>query len=155
MKFAGKIVISAGILCVLMMYSGCKKDNPPPVLVTDQQLDLLSKGPWKATAVTLDGADKKADYAVFELTMTGTKGQTTFNFTCAGRPTLSPWPQSGNFIFDATTPTTTLTRNDTPPVTVTYAVTATNLTMSFQFSGNGYNARVGNVKGVWNFTFSQ
>jgi hypothetical protein len=155
MKFAGKILFALGIVAFLMMYSGCKKHQTEPEPITDQQLDLLTKAPWKVTAVTLDGVDKKSDYANFQLTMTGTKGQTTFNFTTSGRPSLSPWPASGNFTFDGTNPATTLSRNDTPPVSVTYAATATNLTMSFQFSGNGYTARIGNVKGVWNFTFSQ
>ncbi len=155
MKFAGKIVFALGIVGSLMMYSGCKKHHTEPEPIPDKQLGLLSTGPWKVTAVTLDGVDKKADYANFTLTMSGTKGQTTFNFTTAGRPTLSPWPASGNFTFDDTNPSTTLSRNDTPPVAVTYSATATQLIMSFTFSGNGYTARVGNVKGVWNFTFSQ
>jgi hypothetical protein len=155
MKLAGKIVFSLGIVCFLFMYAGCKKHNPAPVPVTDQQLDLLTKGPWKVTAVTLDGTTQMTDYANFALSLTGTKGQTIFNFTTAGRPSLSPWPASGTFTFDATSPATLLSRNDNPPVAVTYAATSTQLTMSFSFAGAGYINRVGNVKGVWVFTFGQ
>jgi hypothetical protein len=155
MKFAGKIVFAVAIVGSLMMSPGCKKHKPDPVPVTDQQIDLLSKGPWKVSTVTLDDVDKKADYTAFQLTMTGTKGTKTVNFNTSGRPSLSPWPANGNFTFDDTNPTTTMTRNDTPPVVVTYTATATNLSMNFQFSGNGYTARIGNVKGQWKFTFTQ
>jgi hypothetical protein len=137
------------------MYAGCKKHNPAPVPVTDQQLDLLTKSTWKVTTVTLGSVPKTSDYPNFTLTITGTKGQTIFNFTTAGRPSLSPWPASGNFTFDADAPLTKLSRNDTPPVAIQYAATATNLTMSFSFAGNGYTNRVGNVTGDWVFTFGQ
>lgn len=154
MKFAGKIVLALGIVCFLMTYSGCKKNPPAPVPVTDQQLDLLTKSPWNATGVTLDGVDKMSDYANFVLTMTGTKGNPQFTFSTAGRPTLSPWPLNGNFTFDSNSPATKLSRNDTPPVAVDYTATASTLTMNFDFNGNGYTARIGSVKGHWIFTFS-
>jgi hypothetical protein len=122
--------------------------------VTDEQLDLLTKAPWKVAAVTLDGVDKMADYTNFRLTLTGTKGQTTFNFATFGRPSLGPWSLSGQFTFDGTSPTSKLSRNDTPAVSVTYVVSAANLTMSFQFNGLGYVGRIASVNGTWNFTFS-
>jgi hypothetical protein len=152
MKFASKIVLALGIVCFLMMYEGCKKHKDEPVPFTDQQLDLLNKAVWKVTAVTLGGVDKMSDYANFQLTLSGTKGQATFNFTTSGRPALSPWPSSGQFTF-VTGSTTDLSRNDTPPVIVQYAVTATNLNMSFSFAGSGYTNRTANVTGDWIFTF--
>lgn len=155
MKFASKIMLLIGISCGLMLYSGCKKKEPAPEPVTDQQLDLLTKGPWKISAVTRDNVNEISNYTGFTLTLTGTKGQTTFGFSTGGRPVLSAWPSTGNFTFDATNPTTVLSRNDTPPVSVTYSVNSTQLTMSFQYSGGGYPARVGVVSGLWNFTFTQ
>ena len=153
MKFAGKIVLALGIVCFLMTYAGCKKKKDEPVPIADQQLDLLTSAPWKATGVTLGGVDKMVDYANFTLTMTGTKGNPQFAFSTAGRPSLSPWPANGNFTFDSASPATKLSRNDTPAVAVDYTATASTLTMSFQFNGNGYTARVGSVKGDWVFTF--
>jgi hypothetical protein len=122
------------------------------VPIPDQQLDLLSKT-WKVTAVTLDGTDKMPDYPSFQITFSGTKGQTTFNYSTTGRTPspLYPWAKTGTLTFDGTTPATKLTRDDN--AIVTYGVTATQLTASFQFSGNGYAARVGNVQGLWSFTF--
>ena len=160
MKFAGKIAFAAGIVCFLMMYSGCKKHKDEPEPVTDVQLKLLTNtfAPlgqvWKATSVTL-GTVPNSDYPNFQLTLTGTKGQSQFGFMTSGRPALSPWPANGNFTFDATNPTTTLTRNDIPSVIVKYTATATQLVMSFNFSGAGYPARIGNVKGDWVFTFGK
>ena len=153
MKFAGKIALALGIVCFLMTYSGCKKKKEEPVPIADQQLDLLTKAPWKATGVTLDNVNKMSDYANFTLTMTGTKGNPQFSFSTAGRPSLSPWPANGNFTFDTASPASKLSRNDTPPVAVNYTATASTLTMSFNFTGAGYTARVGSVKGDWTFTF--
>jgi hypothetical protein len=157
MKFAGKILFLAGALCFLMTYSSCKKkhDEVPPI--TDQQLDLLTKGnsvAWNLTAVTRDGIDQKSDYPAFVLTLTGSHGQTKFGYSTSGRPALSSWPPSGNFTFDATSPTTKLSRDDNPDISVTYSATATQLIMSYPYSGSGYTARVGNVNGNWVFTFA-
>jgi uncharacterized membrane protein (UPF0136 family) len=122
--------------------------------VMDQQLDLLTNTtPWKVVAVTLGGVDKMSDYTNFQLTMTGTTGQPAFNYSTSGRPSLGPWPSSGQFTF-VTASTTDLSRNDTPPVIVQYAVTASNLNMSFSFAGNGYTNRTTNVTGDWIFTFN-
>ncbi len=153
MKLTGKIIFIAGVVCFMMTYSGCKKHHDEPIPITDQQLDLLSKTAWKVTAVTLDGTDKMSDYSSFTITFSGTKGQATFNYTTAGRTPspLYPWAKTGTLTFDGTGPATKLTRDDAVPIT--YAVTATQLTASFLFSGNGYAARVGNVQGAWIFTF--
>jgi len=151
MKVAGKILVGLMVIGVLMTYTGCKKKKGDPEPITDQQIEKLSK-PWKVTTVTLDGVDKKSDYANFTITLSGTKGTTSIGYTTTGRPALSPWASSGSFTFDATTPETKLTRDDSVPVT--YSVSETSLQASFQYSGAGF-ARVSAVKGQWVFTFGQ
>jgi hypothetical protein len=151
MKSAVKLFVILCASCVMLSYSGCKKKPPEPEPITDQQLDILTKGTWKATAVTLGGV-AQTGYTGFQITFTGTKGQTTFQYASTGRPALSAWESSGTLTFDAVTPATTLGRDD--GVTVTYGASSTQLTMSFQYNGNGYS-RVGEVSGQWAFTFSQ
>jgi hypothetical protein len=155
MKFLFNVLAIALISGVLAVQSSCKKHPETPEPVTDQQLDKLTKGPWKMSAVTRDNVDESSNYPGFTLTLTGTKGQTTFGYSTTARPSTSPWPGSGTFTFDATNPTTTLARNDNPPLAVTYSVTDTNLTMSFQYSGSGFQSRTGVVNGLWVYTFTQ
>ena len=154
MKLAVKIIFLLGVSCSLMLYSGCSKKHPAPPSITDQQLDLLTKSAWKVTAATKDNVDVKSpDYSSFQLTLSGAKGQKTIDYTTSGRTgTKYPWAQSGKFVFDDNSPATTLTRDD--GVIVTYAATATQLTMSFDYSGPGFNARTDIVTGNWLFTFS-
>ncbi len=156
MKLAFKTIFILGVSCSLLFYSGCSSKHPAPPVITDLQIDLLTKSVWKATAVTKDGKDVLSpDYSSFTMTLTGTKGQTApfVNFTTGGRTgTKYPWATTGKLTFDATNPATTLGRDD--GVTVTYAATATQFTMSFTYNGPGFNARTGVVTGLWQFTFS-
>jgi hypothetical protein len=152
MKFLLNLLCIGVISGVLVLQSGCKKHHSEPEPVTDQQLDLLTKQPWKIASATRD--DNAEDYTGFVLTLSGTKGQTTFGFSTAGRPSTSAWPSSGTFTFDATNPTTTLSRNDTTPITVTYSVSASSLIMDFQYSGSGFQSRTGVVNGQWHFEFT-
>ena len=139
-----------------MLYSGCSKKHPAPPSITDQQIDLLTKGAWKVTAATKDNVDEMAIYGNVVMTITGAKGQTatpiTMTYTISGRTSTKkyPWQASGKFDFDPTDPATILTRDGAE--VVTYAVTATQLTMSFNYGGPGFIAREGVVTGNWLFT---
>ena len=157
MKSAGKIIFILGVCGSLMFYSGCSKKNPAAPSITDQQLAILTKGTsvtWKVSAVTKDNIDEKnPDYASFAMTLTGAIGSTDVGYSTAGRTgTKYPWAaQNGKLTFDTTNPATTLLRDD--GVVVTYAVTASQLIMSFNYSGPGFNARTSVVTGIWQFTF--
>jgi hypothetical protein len=157
MKLTSKIIFVLGVCSFLMLYSGCNKKHPAPPSITDQQIDLLGKSVWKVTAVTKDAVDQIADYATFTMTITGTKGATSVKYSTSGGKSgfKYPWAANGTLTFDTVNPATTLTRDDTPAVIVTYAATATQLTMSFNYSGPGFTAtRSQVVTGQWVFTFS-
>lgn len=149
-----KILTLIGLVAVLLTYSNCGDDPAPPEPLTDVQLGKLAKT-WKINTVTLDGVDKKADYPTFTLTLTGTKGNTSFGYTTSGRPTLSPWKASGSWEF-GTAPETQMIRDKgtADELAMTYAVTETTLSITFTFNGAGYPARTGVVKGVWIYTFN-
>lgn len=150
---AFKILTLVGLFGILLTYSSCKKDDPEPEPITDVQLEKLAK-PWKIDAVTLDGVDKISDYTNFTLTLTGTKGNTSFGYSTTNRPSLSPWKASGSWEFGSAVETQIIRDKGTPDeLAMTYAVTETTLSITFTFNGDGYPARTGVVKGQWNFKF--
>jgi hypothetical protein len=150
---AFKILTLIGLFGILLTYSSCKDDPAPDEPLTDVQLGKLAK-PWKINTVTLDGVDKITDYTNFTLTLTGTKGNTSFGYSTTNRPSLSPWKASGSWEF-GTAPETQMIRDKgtADELAMTYAVTETTLSITFTFNGDGYPARTGVVKGVWVFTF--
>ncbi len=147
-----------GILVGFLALQSCKKDDGPGQSIEDIQLGKLQKT-WTTTSVTLDGtvqdATNNADYSNFTLTLSGTAGATSFGYSAAGRPALSPWPPSGNWSFGAS-PETQIIRDPGTgdELAITYSVTDTQLQITFTFSGAGYPARTSNVKGQWVFTFA-
>ncbi len=148
-----KLILSVALLGTLLTYSGCSKDSAPAPSIKDTQLKSLSQV-WKCTSATLQGA-AQTGYTGFQLTISGTAGNSTFGYTTTGRPPgtkSSPWPASGTFTF-GTDPATQLLRNDSPDLPVTYSVSPTTLQITFTYSGAGYDARVGNVVGTWVYTF--
>ncbi len=170
MKKIVNFVVVVGFIVVLATYSSCKKDPDKELPATDQQLQKFfgstsSSGAgtlaWKLSSATLDGVDKTTDYTTaFTLTLSGTIGALAtapFNYTTS-KPVanLSPWGKSGTFTFDATTPATKITRDDT--TVITYSVNDTQLQISFTFSGTGYDRTAGRtevVKGAWVFNFTK
>src|SRR4051812_20913790 len=97
MKISLKIL--ASVLVLTALFSACKKDDPDPVSVEDQQLAKLAAS-WKASSATLDGT-AQTGYDNFVLTISGTAGATSFGYTASGRPSNSPWPASGTWVFGA------------------------------------------------------
>jgi len=144
-----RILTTVVSLGVILIFSGCGGKNTPAESTQDKQLGLLSHT-WKVTTVTLGSVDQSSTWTGFTLTITGTKGATSFAYSCAGRPALGPWPASGTWSF-GTDPITQITRTeDTLPIT--YTVTATTLQLTFNYTGNGYT-RFNNVSGNWVFSF--
>lgn len=145
-------ILTTGVsLGVILIFTGCGGKGTPAESTQDKQLRLLSQT-WKASTVTLDTKDQSATWTNFQLTITGTKGNTTFDYSCSGRPTLGPWPANGTWKF-GTDPVTQVVRTE-DNLTITYTVTETTLQMNFNYTGNGYS-RVSNVSGNWIFNFTK
>lgn len=156
-----KLLVLIAAVGTLFTFSNCGGGGSTPEPVTDQQLTKLTKT-WKLTAVTLGGVDKSAFYSTsgnnqFKLTITGTKGASTFAYTTTGNPPSgSVWKGSSDWKF-GTDPLTMIKRDLalTPPLEVTYTVTSTTLEIRFTFSGPGYTnqGRTEETAGNWVFTF--
>jgi len=151
-----KVFIMLALLGVALSFWQCGDDSAPAVDPQDEQLTKLSQT-WQASAVTFASGGSPqpvTGYDNFAITLSGTAGQSTFNYTVTGRPSgiLTPWNGSGTFTF-GTDFATTLTRDD--GTVVTYSVSATQLQMTFVYTGAGYTgSRVNNVNGSWTFTFA-
>jgi len=147
---AFRILNTVVSLSAILMISGCGGKSTPAESTQDKQLGLLSKK-WTVSTVTLNSVDQSSSWTGFNLTITGTKGATSFSYACAARPALGPWPASGTWSF-GTDPVTQITRTE-DNLPITYTVTATTLQMTFNYTGNGYT-RVSNVGGNWVFSFT-
>jgi hypothetical protein len=148
-----RILSLISIAAVLLTYAGCKGKDPDPEPIADVQFDKLKKT-WKITTVSLDGSDKTTDYTGFQLTMSGTKGIPPFDYSTSGRPSLSPWKSSGKWDFGTGVETQMIRDKGTvDELAMTYTVTESTLTISFNFSGSGYSARTRVVSGDWIYTF--
>ena len=152
---AFRILTTAVSLGVILIFSGCGGKGTPAESTQDKQLGLLSHT-WKVSTVTLETTDKTTDWTGFQLTISGTKGASSFNYSCASRSTkLGPWLASGTWAFD-TDPVTQIIRTE-DNLHMTYTVTATTLQISFNFptTATGYTGpRVSNVSGNWVFNFT-
>jgi hypothetical protein len=147
------LLLYAMMAFMLFAPSGCKPKGSDPEPVSDVQLAKLTKT-WKLKDATLDGVSKASDYSSFQLTLSGTKGATTFSYSTSGRPARSPWPASGSWSFGAD-PSTQIIRDPMAPdqLNVTYTVSQTTLQLSFPFTGTAYSGRSAIVTGQWVFTF--
>jgi hypothetical protein len=110
---------------------------------------------WNINKVTLDNVDRTAEYNGFTLMLEGIVGAASFGYatSTAGRPAKSPWPKEGTWKFGTDVLTQVVRIDDN--VQMSYVVSDTQLELTFDFSGAGYNARTSNVKGRWVFTFTK
>lgn len=139
------------VFAVFLLSQGCKPDPDPGESIEDQQLAKLSKT-WAFSSVQLDGVDQTG-YDNFSLTISGTAGNSSFGYSVSGSPTPNPWPASGTWSFGAT-PETQIVRDPgtADELDLTYSVSATQLQITFNFSGSGYpGGRTSNVNGQWVF----
>jgi len=149
---SARILTTVVSLGVILIFSGCGGKGTPAESTQDKQLGLLTHT-WKVATVKQETTDVTTAWANFQLTISGTKGATTFNYSSANRPsTFGPWASSGTLTF-GTDPVTQMIREDN--LNITYTVTATTLQLNFNYTGSGYQGpRFSNVTGNWQFNFT-
>jgi hypothetical protein len=148
-----KKFLTIAVLGVLTTLSACKdKDEPSKEVV---QLGKLSDT-WQLKSVTQDDVEVEG-YEDFSLTLSGSTAAATFTYATSGRPALSPWPAGGSWTFGSSIASQLIRDAGTDDeVQIAYTVTATSLTLEFEFIGEGYeNARVNSPEGQWVFTFDK
>jgi hypothetical protein len=140
-----KVLLVIAIGMMVLTLNDCKKDD---AVEPDPLAPLV--GVWSCTKAARAGVAQDG-YDNFKLTLSGTSGATTFGYSAAGRPPLSPWPASGSWKFGTNTATDIVRDTDLP---VSYSVTDTQLEVTFSYTGSGF-ARGNEVSGVWVFTFTK
>lgn len=132
----------------------CKKDDGPEPTPEQLQLEKLT-ATWNCTEVIKDAVIRDG-HENFKLTITGTPGDETFSYSCAGRVLPSPWQASGTWKFGPTISSSLVRDAGTNmELPVSYSVTETSLELTFIFSGEGFNSRVNDIPGQWVFKFSK
>jgi len=151
-----KSLVSLVAIAALVLFSNCG-DDPAEPSVEEQQLAKLTKA-WRVQSVYKDSpttGDRTAEYANFVLTLTGTPGAASFDYSTQGRPALSPWKASGKWSFGQSVETQIIRDPGTADeLQMTYVVNENSLQVTFTFNGAGYtNPRVGVIPGNWVFNF--
>jgi hypothetical protein len=144
------------VLALLGVSASCSDPAPAATNPQDEQLTKLSQT-WKvststaASPVTFNSTPITG-YENFTITMSGTAGNPTFNFTTLNRPSgiKTPWDASGTYTF-GTDFNTIITRGD--GIQTTYSVSTTQLELTFTYTGAGFTGRTSNVEGTWKFKF--
>jgi hypothetical protein len=153
MQLKNKIIVLF-ILTAMLLLSACSSDET--MSAQEKQLKKLS-ATWVVTSASMDGTDYSAEYADFELTLSGSTNSSVYAYGVLGRPEISPWSSGGTWVF-GTDVKSTLTRDSgaDDATEIAYSVTDDQLTLSFSFAGEGYHSgRISSVSGNWTYTFSK
>jgi|NOAtaT_7_FD_contig_51_2526972_length_517_multi_8_in_0_out_0_1 hypothetical protein len=146
-----KSLVPLVAIASLVFFSNCGSDSTETP-IQDQQLAKLT-ATWNIASASRDGV--AVDYTGFKLTISGTAGATSFDYSTQGRPALSPWKSSGKWSFGQSVETQIIRDPGTADeLQMTYVVTDNSLQLTFTYNGNGFS-RVGVVKGQWVFTFTK
>lgn len=131
---------------------GCKNDDDNGPTPEELQIEKLT-ATWVMSSVSLDGADRTADWTSFALTATGTL---TYSTTNSGDDNV--WPTSGTWSFAGTEGAGLNVLNRSDGVTVNIdAITDTSLDLSFTFALASPNmeSRVASIEGDWIFKMTK
>ncbi len=137
----------------IIAISGCKKDPEPEPSEEDQRLEALADT-WKlgSGTVTLDGNDRTADWAGFEITFTTAKGySTTASFDD------NVWPSAGTWNFQGISGSglDVIIRNDGIAVNISTPTTTLTLSFDYLITRPLKNGRVESIEGNWIFSLSK
>ena len=146
-----KYLLIISFLSGISLMIGCKNDEPGE---TEEEIQIKKlTATWEASSVTLDGADRTADWATFRLTATG-----TLTYSTANTGDDNVWPASGTWSFAGTTGSglNVLNRSDGVTVNIT-SLTDTNLDLSITFALAAPNkeGRVASIEGDWVFKMTK
>lgn len=163
MKLLSKVLSLLILSSCALFYMSCDNGGDPEKSDEEKQLEQLVFA-WTLQSATLDDVDRTADFPNFVLTLSGTPGNSVFNYAIAGTtPARSPWPRStgdGTWIFGQN-PLTDIIRdpdsaNETP---MNYTVNGNSLVITFNIDpgSDGWpgGSRVEAVSGEWVFTFTR
>jgi hypothetical protein len=164
MKLLKRILSIIVIAGLTTFYVSCKK---PSDKKTDEEIQFgkLTQV-WAISSANNDGTNRTADFPSLKLTLSGSFAEGgTYNYSFTGtRPNPSPWPVSGFWKFGPNPKTEIIrdpaSKNANGEINMTYTVTDTGLTVSFNVPAGssgwaGGTSRVRTVSGDWTFEFTK
>ncbi|MBX2913639.1 MAG: hypothetical protein KF856_00070 [Cyclobacteriaceae bacterium] len=147
-----KFLLAPISLVGFCLFMACSSNEQPQPGIEEQQLQKLTKV-WVANTVTLNGV-VQTGYENFRLSLNNSTSS-PFPYQTNNRPSTSPWPASGTWTF-GNDPLTQLIREpaSAQQLSMNYTVSATELQLSFTFSGTGFTGKSKSVDGQWVFKFN-
>lgn len=160
-RFMRKLINVTFVFAATFLLISCKSEPDPTI--QEVTLKKLVRT-WTLNSIELDGVNKKtsSEYNSFKLTIGGTYSASApdaeYSYSVSGRPQLSPWPSSGKWKFGTGTPQSQIIRDagTDNEVAITYSLQENplQLTVSFNYQGNGIASRTSVVKGNWELVFN-
>lgn len=145
-----KQLLSAPVLClfaIVLLITGCKKDNDPKPSEEELLVEQLSTN-WVVSEARVDEVDVKDAVENLTLSLTKEKAYSTTN-------SVAPiWPASGTFtvVAGSAVGAFMLQRNDGVLISI-LSVSATRLQLEFNYSAP--TARTKQVSGNYKFAFAK
>lgn len=159
MKFETKWRFFLSLFAVVIVLSSCGGDDPEKS-EEELQLDKL-RGTWTMSSVENDDVDRTDEYPGMKITLSGTyteNGLYNLSSEATDWPSISPWKASDTWKFSPSNVTGIIVRqNDLLNLDYTLSNNDTQLTIEFDYGGQGYNngGRTASVGGHWVFTFTK
>lgn len=141
-------------LTMLLVISSCNDEKTAPPDPRTALFDDM-KGEWIVSSATLDGQELTG-YEDFILLLSETAAPFTYKYQCSNRPSLSPWKDEGSWQFGTNIGQDLVRDKHTQDeLRVEYNLTGNQLTLKFQFTGDGYNNRLSSANGSWIFILNK
>lgn len=158
MKFVSKWFPFVTLFAAMLVLTSCDGDDPEKS-AEEVQLDKL-RGEWTMADVENDGIDRSDEYPGLVINLTGTYtsgGTYSLASSATSWPSVSPWKASDTWKFDPAAISSRIVRqSDLQNMNYTLSNSDNTLTISFTYSGPGFNnGRTESVGGQWTFTFSK
>ena len=157
-----RVLTTVILTATVVLLSNCGDDGGDKT-AQQTQLEKLSKT-WTIAATNgarLGTTDRTSDFTGFTLTISGTYNSSNpdgpYNYSVGGsRPTPSPWPASGTWLFTGISGNTGTMQREPDDVIMSYSITSSNqLIITFECDGCDFaGSRMKQVDGVWTFTFN-
>lgn len=160
MKLLTRTLSLLTIASLSLFFANCGGDDGDDTPEEKTQLGKLV-GTWELYSATLEtdtgDPDKTDDYTGFTLELIGTFDEDSeeeypYTYETTNRPDLSPWEESGSWGFGGD-PKSDILRQDSDGNILSIQYTLSDddktLTLTYTFSGAGFEAKTAQVEGDW------
>jgi hypothetical protein len=139
---------------IAMVFFGACDDGKKTLSPKEKVLREL-RGTWTLDEVSVN-SQVLTNFEDFQLAISRSDDPQLVIYTCANRPDLSPWKAEGLIALGDDFETTLVRDEDTvDELTMSYVLSGDQLSFTFDYTGDGYDARTASTEGEWVFTFTR